>query len=133
MEKNYKYMFSLKYINIYVQFNSSQFAITKCLFGVVSLTINAIKRKFFYYGYQIAFDGASSWSFLMNLLKMLMFSFDNSLQDVNVDKTFLKMQKIFFKYQVRDQQIILMIMMATLKNKCGINFTKSKILSMLAL
>ena len=68
--------------------NSSQFAIIKSLFGVVRLTVNAIKRKFFDYGYQIAFDGASFWSFLMNLPKMMMFSVDNSLQDVNVDKTF---------------------------------------------
>ena len=105
--------------------NSSQFAITKHLFGVVRITVNRIKRKFFDYGYQIAFDGASFWSFLMNLLKMLIFSVDNSLQDVNVDKTFLKMSEIFFRYQVRNQHMILMMMVA-LKNKCGINFTKSK-------
>ena len=77
--------------------NSSQFAITKRLFGVVRLTVNAIKRKMFDYDYQIVFDGAIFWSFLMNLPKMLMFSVDNSLQDVNVDKTFLKMKKKNFQ------------------------------------
>ena len=30
----------------------------KCLVGVVRLTINAIKRKFLYYDYKKAFDGA---------------------------------------------------------------------------
>ena len=50
-----------------------------------------MKRKFLYYGYQIAFDEAGSWSFLMNLQKMLFFSVENSSQDVNVDKTFFKL------------------------------------------
>ena len=62
----------------------------KCLFGVFRLT-NAMKRKLLYYSYQAAFDEAVSWSFLMHLQKMLVFSIENSSQDVNVDKTFFKL------------------------------------------
>ena len=50
-----------------------------------------MKRKFLYYRYQTAFDEAGSWSFLMNLRKMLFFSVENSSQDVNVDQTFFKL------------------------------------------
>lgn len=53
-----------------------------------------MKIKFFYYGYQTAFDEAGSWSFLISLLKMLVFSVEYS-RDVNVDKTFLNCKNIF--------------------------------------
>ena len=33
------------------------------MFATVKVTRNAIKRKFIYNGYAIAFDGAGSWSF----------------------------------------------------------------------
>ena len=61
----------------------------KCLFGVFRVIINAMKRKLLYYGYQTVFDEADSWSFLMNLQKMLVFSVKNSSQDVS--KTFFKL------------------------------------------
>ena len=50
-----------------------------------------MKRKLLYYGYQTAFDEAGSRSSLFNLQKMLVFSVENSSQDVNVDKTFFKL------------------------------------------
>ena len=63
----------------------------KCLFGVFRLTINAMKRKLLYCGYQTAFDEAGSWNFPINLQKMLVFSVENSSQDANVEKTFFKL------------------------------------------
>ena len=46
------------------------------IFGVVRLTINAIKRKFLYYDYQIAFDGAGFEAIIrLNVIYIILFYF----------------------------------------------------------
>ena len=54
-----------------------------------------MKRKFLYYRYQTAFDEAGSWSFLMNLQKMLFLTAENSSQDVNLIRHSSNCKNIF--------------------------------------
>ena len=42
---------------------TNNFPLKNCLFVTVKLTINAIKSKFIFNGWGIAFDGESSWNF----------------------------------------------------------------------
>lgn len=41
----------------------NDFTIKNFLFRALKLTINAIKRKYIYNGYEVAFDGSGSWNF----------------------------------------------------------------------
>ena len=50
-----------------------------CLFGTVKLVRNAIKSKFIYNGYRIAFVGEGSWIFDNDLARnVAIFVVDNS-------------------------------------------------------
>ena len=50
---------------------SNNFPIKNCLFGTVKLTINAIKIKFVYNSYGIAFNGVGSGS-LLKILSLVL-------------------------------------------------------------
>ena len=50
---------------------TNNFKFKNCLFGATNIVKNSDKEKYVYCGYGIAFYSAGSWSFEMNLLKML--------------------------------------------------------------
>ena len=58
---------------------ASNFTLKNCLFGAVKPVRNAIKSKFTYNGWGIAFDGEGSWSFGNDFAgNVVIFGVDNS-------------------------------------------------------